>query len=156
MLMWAVSSSSPWVARMSYELTLPPTVDSVGAGRRFVDEALSAWDLDGLSYTATLLTSEVLTNAVLHARTPIVLSIERAGTDAVTISVHDGSTYIPRRRRHASDATTGRGLELLDRLSQSWRVQTEATGKTLTFTVGGGIDPWAAFAGTDWLGAELS
>jgi anti-sigma regulatory factor (Ser/Thr protein kinase) len=140
---------------MTYELTLPPAVESVGAGRRFVTGVLAEWDLGALSYTATLLTSEVLTNCVLHARTPIVLTIERAGAESVTISVADGSPLVPRRRRHAQDATTGRGLELLDRLSQSWRVQSQGSGKTLTFTVGSDIDPWASYAGVDWMDAEL-
>ncbi|MCU1589768.1 MAG: hypothetical protein JWP11_1024 [Frankiales bacterium] len=140
---------------MTYELTLAPTVDSVGVGRRLVSEALADWDLDALSYTATLLTSEVLTNSILHARTPILLTVDRTGPGTVTISVHDGSTLVPRRRRHAQDATTGRGLELLDRLSQSWRIQPETNGKTLTFTVGTDIDPWAAYAGVDWMDADL-
>jgi anti-sigma regulatory factor (Ser/Thr protein kinase) len=138
---------------VTYEFTLEPTVDSIGVGRRLVGAALSEWDLDALSYTATLLTSEVLTNSLLHARTEIVLTVVRTGPETVSISVHDGSAVVPRRRRHAQDATTGRGIELLDRLSQHWRVQPERSGKTLTFTVGTDIDPWAAFAGTDWLDA---
>jgi anti-sigma regulatory factor (Ser/Thr protein kinase) len=141
------------VGGMTYELTLAPTVDSVGVGRRLVSEALAEWELDALSYTATLLTSEVLTNSLLHARTPIVLTIDRTGPETVSISVHDESPLVPRRRQHAQDATTGRGLELLDRLSQSWRVQPDDRGKTLTFTVGTDIDPWAAYAGVDWLDA---
>jgi anti-sigma regulatory factor (Ser/Thr protein kinase) len=141
--------------QMTYVLALPPAVVSVGEGRRLVTEALAAWDLDGLSYTATLLTSEVLTNSVLHARTPMVLTVERTGNDAVKISVRDESIHIPRRRAHAHDAATGRGLELLDRLAQSWRVDTATDGKTLTFTVGGDVDPWASFSDADWLEAEL-
>jgi anti-sigma regulatory factor (Ser/Thr protein kinase) len=140
---------------MTYELALPPAVVSVGEGRRLVTRALADWDLDALSYTATLLTSEVLTNSVLHARTPIVLTVERTGTAAVKISVRDESMNIPRRRRHAHDATTGRGLELLDRLAQSWHVDAAGDGKTLSFTVGGDVDPWASFNDTDWMEAEL-
>ncbi|MDT7544720.1 MAG: hypothetical protein QOE99_830 [Actinomycetota bacterium] len=140
---------------MTYELALPPAVVSVGVGRRLVNQALSEWDLDGLAYTATLLTSEILTNSVLHARTPILLTVERAGDDAVRISVQDGSTSVPRRRNHAQDATTGRGLELLERLAQSWRIDASPEGKTLSFTVGGATDPWADFGATDWLEAEL-
>src|SRR6476620_8634673 len=98
------------VGAVTYELTLAPTVDSVGVGRRLVTEALSEWGLDSLAYTATLLTSEVLTNSLLHARTQIVLTIERTGPKTVTVSVRDGSPLVPRRRRHAQDATTGRGL----------------------------------------------
>jgi anti-sigma regulatory factor (Ser/Thr protein kinase) len=139
---------------MTFELTLAPTVESVGVGRRLVGEALSEWGLDSLSYTATLLTSEVLTNSLLHARTQIVLTVERTGDQTVRISVHDGSRLVPRRRSHASDATTGRGLELLDRLAQSWRIEPDEQGKTLTFTVGTDIDPWAAYAGVDWMDAQ--
>jgi anti-sigma regulatory factor (Ser/Thr protein kinase) len=138
---------------VTYELTLAPTVDSVGVGRRLVREALSEWDLDDLAHTAMLLTSEVLTNSLLHARTQIVLSIERTGPSAVTISVRDGSPILPRRRRHAQDATTGRGLELLDRLAQSWRIEPEPGGKTLTFTLAADVDPWASFAEADWMDA---
>jgi anti-sigma regulatory factor (Ser/Thr protein kinase) len=140
---------------MTYELTLPPTVESVGAGRHLVDAALSEWDLDDLAYTAALLTSEVLTNCVLHARTQMVLTLERAGPGSVCISVHDGSAVLPRRRRHARDATTGRGLALLDRLAQSWDVKADGDGKTLTFVVGGDNDPWAEFDAATWMDAEL-
>jgi anti-sigma regulatory factor (Ser/Thr protein kinase) len=138
------------VGQVTYELTLAPSVDSVGVGRRLVTDALSEWDLDALTYTATLLTSEVLTNSLLHARTQIVLTVERSSPDSVSISVRDGSPLVPRRRHHAQDATTGRGLELLDRLAQSWEVQAQPGGKTLTFTIGTDADPWAAFAGVDW------
>jgi anti-sigma regulatory factor (Ser/Thr protein kinase) len=141
------------VEPMTYELTLAPTVDSVGVGRRLVSEALAEWDLSSLSYTAALLTSEVLTNSLLHARTQIVLTVERTEPRSVTISVRDGSRIVPRRRGHAQDATTGRGLELLDRLSDSWRVDTDETGKTLTFTVGADKDPWAAVAAAEWMDA---
>lgn len=142
-------------ARTTYEIDLPPSVEAVGAGRRMVSEALVEWHLDALEYTATLLTSEVLTNCVLHARTPMQLSVERTGTDTVTVCVRDGSTLVPRRRRHGQEATTGRGLELLDRLAQSWQVQADATGKTIRFVVGGDVDPWAEFTGADWMDAEL-
>jgi anti-sigma regulatory factor (Ser/Thr protein kinase) len=133
---------------MTYQLELPPTSDAVGRGRRLVADALSEWGLDSLVFTATLLTSEVLTNALLHARTDMILTVERSGPEAVTVSVRDGSSYIPRRRSHTDDATTGRGLELLDQLAQSWAVESRLDGKTLTFTVGGAIDPWAQYAET--------
>jgi anti-sigma regulatory factor (Ser/Thr protein kinase) len=139
---------------MSYELTLSPTVEAVGRGRRWVTDALCAWGLESLVYTAALLTSEVLTNALLHARTDMVLNVKRSGLDGATISVRDGSTHPPRRRSHSSEATTGRGLTLLDQLAQNWSVESRPDGKTLTFTVGGDIDPWAAFADSDWSDAE--
>ena len=133
------------------ELALPPDVTSVAAGRRLVRTALTAWQLEDLTDTAVLLTSEVLTNSVLHARTQIVLSVRRTGDHAVAISVHDGSPHLPRSRRHSPEATTGRGLELLDQLSDEWHVDAEADGKTLTFSVGAGPDPWVRFAEPAWV-----
>ncbi len=139
---------------MSAELVLPPDVSSVGVSRRFVRSTLAEWHLDGLADTAVLLTSEVVTNSVLHARTEIVISVSRESDDSVTISVHDGSLHQPRPRSHSLDATTGRGMELLDRLSQEWHVDSDPDGKTLVFTVGGD-DPWAAFTSVDWSEADL-
>ena len=49
------------------ELRLPPTTDSVPVARRFVRSRLTQRDVD--VDTAVLLVSEVVTNAVLHART---------------------------------------------------------------------------------------
>jgi anti-sigma regulatory factor (Ser/Thr protein kinase) len=138
---------------MDYELTLAPVVSSVAAGRRLVRDALTAWHLEQLLDTAALLTSEVVTNSVLHARTDIVLSVVRSAGDIVTISVHDGSTHLPRPRQHTSHSTTGRGLELLDRLSDEWHVDAEPDGKSVVFTVSAGTDPWAAYTGAAW--AEL-
>lgn len=138
------------MAEVDVELTLPPDVVSVAAGRRLVREALRAWGLENLIDTAVLLTSEVVTNSVLHARTQIVVSMHRTDDHTVTIAVHDDSPHLPRTRRHSSDATTGRGLELLDRLSDEWHVDAEGDGKTVTFRVGGAADPWAAFSNANW------
>lgn len=135
---------------MDHELSLPPEVASVAASRRFVREALTAWGLEDLIDTAALLTSEVVTNSVLHARTQIVVSVVRTGERTVSISVRDCSAHLPRARRHTPDSTTGRGLELLDRLSEQWHTETGPDGKTVVFTVGGGFDPWAAYTGAAW------
>lgn len=134
---------------MSAELVLAPDVTSVGISRRFVRSTLAQWQLEGLADTAVLLTSEVVTNSVLHARTEIVLTLTRAPNGSVTIAVHDGSQHQPRPRSHSIDATTGRGMELLDKLAQEWHIDSDPGGKTLVFTVGG-ADPWAAFNSINW------
>ena len=138
---------------MDYELALPPEVGSVAAGRRLVRDALAAWHLEDLIDTAALLTSEVVTNSVLHARTTILLSVRRTSDHIVAISVHDDSPHLPRSRHYSPDATTGRGLELLNRLSDEWHVETGREGKTLTFSIGG-TDPWAPFSSENWVDQE--
>lgn len=139
---------------MTETIELPPAAASVRQGRHFVSTVLDTWGCSSLVETAALLTSELLTNSVLHARTDIVLSIRQLD-DAVEIVVRDASKLAPRRRRHASDATTGRGIELLERLAQSWDVDVDDDGKSIRFTLSRDADPWAAFEEVSWMDAEL-
>jgi anti-sigma regulatory factor (Ser/Thr protein kinase) len=136
-------------------LELPAMARSASEGRHFVVQALERWQLESLVDSAALLSTEVITNAVLHARTPLTVSVERIGAGGVQISVSDGSTFVPQRRRASEDSTNGRGLDLLDRLSTSWSVTTTELGKTVQFTLDGDHDPWAGLIGIDWLAADL-
>lgn len=117
------------------ELRLPPTTDSVPLARRFAATQLknSSGDVD----TAVLLVSEVVTNAVLHARSEVVLSVEDLG-DVVRVEVSDSSPMPPRLHNFAVESATGRGLRMLDQLARSWGVDTPATGsgKVIWFEVG--------------------
>ena len=133
---------------------LPPAAASVRDGRRFVTSVLEDWGMPELVETAALLTSELLTHSVLHARTDIVLTLSRC-PDGVEIEVRDGSRSVPRRRRNPPEATTGRGLQLLERLARTWEVSVDDDGKTVRFVVDGAADPWAAYATDDWADAEL-
>ena len=135
-------------------LTLPPTARSARDGRRFVVQALTDWKCDALIDAAALLTSEVVTNAVMHARTPLTVTIQRTQLGHIQIEISDGSSLEPRRRAAAADATTGRGVGLLEELATSWSVRTTETGKTVTFTLDSRRDPWADVTATDSLAGE--
>ena len=135
-------------------LHLPPQTASVPQARRFVLHCLAEWGMEHLCETTALLVSEVVSNAVLHARSEIVVTAA-VGSGAVEVRVSDRSQVTPVQRRHSSDATTGRGVQLLDQLAHSWDVLPEAGGKTVRFTVEGGADPWAAFRDGVWEDAEL-
>jgi anti-sigma regulatory factor (Ser/Thr protein kinase) len=130
-------------------LGLPPTARSTTLARRFVLDALSTWGFSDLADTAALLTSEVVTNAVLHARTDLRIDVVRL-RDGVTVEVSDGSRRGLIRRRQSREATTGRGLELLERLASAWSVVPSGGGKTVRFTLLAGDDPWEG-VGEDWL-----
>jgi anti-sigma regulatory factor (Ser/Thr protein kinase) len=125
-------------------LDLPPTADSVPRARRFVADELrhSPADVD----TAVLLVSELVTNAVLHARTSVTVSVEdRRGT--VRIEVYDGSPAQPHIHAYSTTSATGRGLRLLDRLARRWGVgNAPVGGKVIWFEVGAAEDTdWASF-----------
>ncbi|HET6817956.1 MAG TPA: ATP-binding protein [Mycobacteriales bacterium] len=130
-------------------IRLPPTARSTTQARRFVLSALSDWGLDALRDTAALLTSEVVTNSVLHARTDVEVSIARHD-EGVVVEVSDGSRRAPVRRLQLDEATTGRGVELLEQLAASWDVTLHSDGKTVRFSLSEAVDPWAAYTGSEW------
>ena len=133
-------------------LELSPTTDSVPLARHFARSELrdSASDLD----TVLLLVSEVVTNAVLHARSVIRLSV--LDQDGIArVEVHDTSPLLPRPQHFDRMSSTGRGLRMLDRLSLTWGVEPDhhGRGKVVWFEVGSPTDAmWESFA--DGLQAE--
>ncbi|HVE73929.1 MAG TPA: ATP-binding protein [Mycobacteriales bacterium] len=107
------------------ELALPGIASSVAEARSFVRGAMRSWGLPELVDTVALLTSELATNAVLHARTPYVLLVERVKSGgrkvaAIRVTVFDESERIPTQREGTMDRTTGRGLALVDALARAW------------------------------------
>lgn len=114
-------------------ISLPAEAQSPAAARRFAARTLADWDLDPLVDTATLLVSELVTNCLLHARTPMTVRCRRDG-DGVRIEVEDGSAVVPRVRRYGSDSATGRGLALVDQLTAAWGTEpTPSGGKKVWF-----------------------
>ena len=104
-------------SRVRTELAGEPL--SVRDARRLVSSTLREWSLGHLEDSATLLVSEVVTNAVLHARTAVCMELERRPS-VLRVTVTDGSPHRPERRRHGLSAGTGRGLGLLATLSSDW------------------------------------
>ena len=76
--------------------------------------------------------SEAVTNAVLHARTPLRFVVSEVGR-RLRIEVTDEDPTLPVVRDPDPGTPTGRGLLLIDRLSTSWGVESRADGKTLWF-----------------------
>src|SRR3954470_18360031 len=128
----------------------PATARSVPEARQQVTAALRQWEYDVLLETARLLTSELVTNAVLHARTEMTVTVEDTG-NGVRISVTDSSPVSPSLRRHSPTATTGRGLRMLDQLAREWSVDDDNGGKTVWFTLAEDVDPWSSYGSETWL-----
>jgi anti-sigma regulatory factor (Ser/Thr protein kinase) len=117
------------VSRVPSALFLDPVPEAARAARAHVQHALDGLQLQHLSEAAELGTSELVTNAVLHARTSIRLTVVRTPT-GVRIEVGDDSTVEPRsligRDRADSEhiASVGRGLVLLEALGR-WGVRVQ-------------------------------
>lgn len=111
-------------------IDLPPEPSSATRARQLARERLQASCPDETLDTVALLVTELVTNAILHARTPLQLTLEsRPGQ--VRICVQDSSRERPTVRRYDSDAVTGRGLALVEHLASSWGVETTTTGKVV-------------------------
>jgi PAS domain S-box-containing protein len=117
-------------------ITLPPAPDSARTARRFVGEVLQAARADAFVDTATLLTSELVTNGIVHAHTELQVLVE--ATDAwVRVEVVDGDPRLPLRREYDDNASTGRGLEMVELLADAFGVEAlEQDGKRVWFRLG--------------------
>ncbi len=113
---------------------LPGTPSSVPEGRRFLLRTLRAWGLTALADTALLLSSELMTNAVRHARGPLTLRVWYSARE-LGVEVVDGSTPRPRARLADTAEENGRGLMLVEALADAWGTRPGAVGKTVWFTL---------------------
>ena len=112
------------------QVRLPGHASSVPTARRFVESMLTAWGQPEAGWSAALCISELAANCTLHARTEFSVSVRLEG-DTVRLDVADGSPRSPSRRDYGADATTGRGLQLIESYSRSWGVDAHAGGKTV-------------------------
>lgn len=103
--------------------------------RRFVSERCTAAGLSRQSRDdALLITSELVTNAVLHGRSEVCLEVE-ASTALLRVSVLDENSRHPVAVVEDPDALDGRGLALVSALAVRWGVQERALGKAVWFEV---------------------
>jgi anti-sigma regulatory factor (Ser/Thr protein kinase) len=83
-----------------------------------------------------LLTSELVTNAILHARTPVCVGIVR-DDERLMVAVDDrlpaDEGLQPRNWSH--DRPGGRGLALVADLSDLWGTRTHSRGKSVWFVL---------------------
>lgn len=121
------------VVLRSAQLHLDPEPRNVGLARRWVVEQAPELGEDGL-HTLRLLTSELVTNAVVHARTELELGVTVTEHDVV-VTVHDLDLGRREQRTHERDG--GRGLGLVRDLSVASGSTTHAEGgKTAWFRLG--------------------
>ncbi|MGW8553610.1 ATP-binding protein [Streptomyces tubercidicus] len=108
--------------------------DSVAAARLHVRTTLTAWKLGGLIEDSVLITSELTTNVINHAKgTGDYFELALRRRDGILVlEVADSYQWrMPELRKAAPDDLSGRGLFLVDALSQHWGVRPRNPGKTV-------------------------
>jgi anti-sigma regulatory factor (Ser/Thr protein kinase) len=86
-----------------------------------------------------LLTSEVVSNVILHAGphgpgTEVVVALSRTA-ERIRVEVADGHPGFPKVGDDAVDKVSGRGLLILDALADAWGVTPDGSGKVVWFEV---------------------
>lgn len=138
----------------SASVTFSADPRNVGQARAVLRELMERSGAEHLVDAATVLLSEVVTNAFVHVGGVTRLDAWATG-DAVRVEVEDGSSDMPARRHYATTAGTGRGLQLMDELADRWGAHERSVGKVVWFEIGAatGFDdarrsPGSAASGT--------
>jgi two-component sensor histidine kinase len=105
--------------------------------RLFVVDVLSKWGRPDLIDDAVLVVSELATNSVLHGRSEFIVQLRRSRSN-VRVEVVDDSTNAPTPTNAPQFATSGRGLSLVEAVSQQWGFDRIDHGKSV----------WAEFDAT--------
>jgi PAS domain S-box-containing protein len=111
----------------TWDLPADPAI--VAYARKQAAATLGGWGLDDAAFITGLVVSELVTNAIRHAESPIQLRLIRDRT--LICEVSDGSSTAPHLRRARALDEDGRGLLLVSRLTQRWGTRQAAHGKTI-------------------------
>jgi anti-sigma regulatory factor (Ser/Thr protein kinase) len=116
----------------SVETQLPSTMHSPQLARAFLRATLETWRLDGFGDVTELLVTELVANVVTHVDAPMTLRVHRHAT-RVRVELDDPSTQLPAVHHPDSADEHGRGVLLVDQLSDAWGAEAHESGKTVWF-----------------------
>lgn len=118
----------------SARLRLLPQARAAGTARHFTRTTCTQWDLPAPLDAALLVVSELVTNAVRHAGSPVTLHLF-ARPDHLRVEVEDEAPAPPQMRQAASMDLGGRGLALVEAVSREWGSSPSPTGKVVWATL---------------------
>jgi anti-sigma regulatory factor (Ser/Thr protein kinase) len=111
--------------------TLPAQPASVRHARAQVRSLVAGWP-PGCTATLQVLVDELVTNAVLHARTSLDV-MARVEDHHIRVEVRDDDPRMPRLRKYGPTSSTGRGLHLVEALATLWGAERSSGGKVVWF-----------------------
>jgi anti-sigma regulatory factor (Ser/Thr protein kinase) len=119
------------------ELVLPADPTAPGMARAFLRSAAQEWGVDDdLAQDAAMVLTELVANAVDHARSESTLSL-RVAHEGLCVAVRDAHPGpVPRPAPIDPTAARGRGLQMVDALTTAWGVTSHDGGKTVWAVLG--------------------
>ena len=117
---------------LSSAVTLSAAPESVAAGRQWSRATIADWKLDEVADVAVQLVSELVTNSVEHARTARVRLMMTHAAATLWIDVGDDDTArLPVIRQAGPGDIRGRGLTIIEAMSDRWGVSVTGSGKSV-------------------------
>lgn len=112
---------------------LPADATAPAAARALIRDALCRMHISDVVDEVELLVSEVVTNAARHGAPPITLEVSCEGEAGLVVRVSDGGTSAPVLRTPGLDDEGGRGVALVDVISDDWGIEPTGAGKQVWF-----------------------
>jgi anti-sigma regulatory factor (Ser/Thr protein kinase) len=120
--------------QVAVDQMLPAVPSSAGRARRLLRDALPGEASEEAVDAAALALSEIVTNALVHAGTPMRLRVILAPS-AVRVELADGSVHLPLPRDYSRAAGTGRGLHMVTEVVDQWGAHHDEDGKVVWFEI---------------------
>ncbi|MEU8617413.1 SpoIIE family protein phosphatase [Streptomyces sp. NPDC048623] len=105
--------------------------EALSSARHMIRAAVRAWGVGDRSFEIELVADELMTNALMHTDGGAIVTLRMlAGPERrLRVEVEDRSSALPRRREAGEAGVSGRGLLLVDRISDLWGVEPRGGGK---------------------------
>jgi anti-sigma regulatory factor (Ser/Thr protein kinase) len=120
---------------LSASSDFPADTSAAPIARRFLVEQLASWGVaEELTEIARLCLSELVTNAVIHSGTPPRVTVRLDDVRLLVLVQDTGHRGAARRQdQHDPEDVSGRGLMLVEALSDAWSAEHSADGTTVWF-----------------------
>lgn len=112
----------------------PGRSESIREARRFVTAGLKGQPLETVE-AAALMVSELATNCVRHAHSDFEIAIETSSGRSTRIEALDAGPGHPEAQNPTPSEPTGRGLRIVEALSDKWGIDERPGGKTVWFEI---------------------
>ncbi|MFF6772649.1 SpoIIE family protein phosphatase [Streptomyces sp. NPDC012637] len=133
--------------------------EALRSARHMIRAAVRAWGAGERSDEIELVADELMTNALMHTDGGAIVTLRMlAGPERrLRVEVEDRSSALPRRREAGESGVSGRGLLLVDRISDLWGVEPRGGGKCVwcefvTDRPGDWTPDWSGELTGDWTG----
>ncbi|MGW2716690.1 SpoIIE family protein phosphatase [Streptomyces sp. NPDC001492] len=109
----------------------PGDPEALKEARHMIRAAVRAWGAKERADEIELVADEMITNALMHTEGSAIVTLRVLGGSErrLRVEVEDSSSALPRRREAGESGVSGRGLLLVDLLTDVWGVEARGGGK---------------------------